>query len=277
MNSASRTSATIPFPSISGGLVSGTSAARGGLRRFGTEEDDLGIDFALGDSAGLVTLLLGQCLVDPEGVLPLGFFRELSVGKRLECLLALAAGGDTSGFHFPFHCVGCGQEIELELSLDEIAEMQSEADLIDIVEIEIAGETRGFRKPLGRDQEKWAGMAFIDEKEAASAMIGTLAVHPFEWEVVLDDTDLGLIDEKLDEADPLVNFLCNVGCGECGHPNEFRIDLCETALSILARSQKQLIVMVHKLATHYHWSEKEIFAVPHWRRLEYLDLIAVGR
>ena len=277
MNQVSRATAAIPFPAFPAGLVPGPSAAGVGLRRFGTEEDDLGVDFARGDPAGLVTRLLGQCLVDPEGILPPGFFRDLSVGKRLECLLTLAAGGDTAGFHFPFHCAGCGQEIELELTLDEIAEMQSEADLIDTVEIEIAGETRGFRKPLGRDQERWAGMTFIDEGEAASVMIGTLAVHPFEWEVVLPGTDLGLIDEKLDEADPLVNFLCDVGCGECGQPNEFRIDLCEIALSMLARSQKQLIVMVHKLATHYHWSEKEIFAVPHWRRIEYLDLIAAGR
>lgn len=266
----------IPFPAFPGGLSTGPAAAVAGLRRFGTEEADLSVNFARKDTPGLVTRILRQCVVDPDNILPHGFFRGLSVGKRLECLLLLASGGDKNSFNFPFHCAGCGQEIELELTLDEICEIQGRADLIDTVEIEIAGKPRSFRKPLGSDQENWAGMSFIDEREAAGAMIGTLADTPIEWEDVAD-TDLGLIDEKLDEADPLVNFLCDISCGECGYENGFRIDLCEIALNTLARLQKQLIVMVHKLASHYHWSEKEIFAIPHWRRLEYLELIAAGR
>jgi hypothetical protein len=59
--------------------------------------------------------------------------------------------------------------------------------------------------------------------------------------------------------------------------NDIAIDLCEVALTTLRRLQRQLIVMVHRLASHYHWSEQEIFAVPHWRRKEYLELIAAGR
>lgn len=270
-----RTGAAIPFPAFPGGLVRG-AAVNVGLRRFGTEKGDLALDFNLGEPPALITRVLEQCLIDPDGEVPPGVFRDLSVGKRLECLLVLAAGGDTSAFHFPFQCAGCRHEIELELTLEEIAELQGEADLIETVDIEIGGKIHSLRKPVGRDQEAWAGMTFIDDTEAAGAMIGTLAAFPEEWGD-LAETDLGLIDEKLDEADPLVNFLCNVSCGECGHANEFRIDLCETALGTLARLQKQLIVMVHKLATHYHWSEDEIFAVPHWRRLEYLDLIAAGR
>lgn len=271
-----RTGAAIPFPAFPGGLVPGPAAARVGLRPFGTEEDDLVPDFKQANPPALITRILEQCVVDPRGDLPPGFFRDLSVGKRLECLLVLAAGGDTSAFHFPFHCAGCRQEIEFELTLDEITELQGEADLVDTVDIEIGGNIHSLRKPLGRDQEEWAGMTFVDDIEMAGAMIGTLAASPPWWND-LTETDLGLIDEKLDEADPLVNFLCNVSCGECGHANELRIDLCETALGTLARLQKQLIVMVHKLAMHYHWSEKEIFAIPHWRRLEYLDLIAAGR
>jgi hypothetical protein len=31
---------------------------------------------------------------------------------------------------------------------------------------------------------------------------------------------------------------------------------------------------VHVLATHYHWSESDILALPRRKRLRYLDLIA---
>lgn len=276
MDPVSRPNAAIPFPAFPGGLVPGSMAARVGLRPFGTEKGDLALDFKHVDPPTLITRILEQCLIDPHGELPPEFFRDLSVGKRLECLLVLAAGGDSSAFHFPFHCAGCREELEFELTLDEIAELQGEADLIGVVEVEIGGKVLSLRKPAGRDQEAWTGMTYSDETTLAGAMIGTLA----EPGTALDDlteTDLGLIDEKLDEADPLVNFLCSVGCGECGHANEFGIDLCETALGTLARLQKRLIVMVHKLAAHYHWSEDEIFTVPHWRRLEYLDLIGAGR
>jgi hypothetical protein len=276
MNLASRTTATIPFPELPPSFAAGFPAGGIGMRRFGIFESDLAVDFAGGNIPALVTRILEQCTVDPEDSLPAGFFRGLSVGKRLECLLALSAGEQRSSFNFPFRCSGCGQEIEMELTLDEIAEMQQEADRIETVEVGIGGRSLLFRKPSGADQEKWAGMVFRDEKEAAWAMIGTLAASP-EIAESLDAEELGLIDEAMDEADPLVNFLCRVGCAECGAENEFLVDLLDVALGTLGRLQQQLIVMVHKLASHYHWSEKEIFEVPHWRRKEYLGLIAAGR
>jgi hypothetical protein len=276
MNSLSRSSALIPYPAFPPSFAGQFPEAGIGMRRFGIYENDLEIDFVGSDTPALITRILEQCAIDPDGCLPAGVFRELSVGKRLECVLVLAAGGESSAFNFPFRCSGCGQELELELTLDEISGQQREADLIETVEVKIKGERTAFRKPNGRDQENWAGMVFRDEREAAGAMIGTLTVTPAEWET-LDAEDLDRIDEAMDEADPLVNFLCHVACGECGEQNEFLIDLCDAALGTLSRLQKQLIVMVHKLASHYHWSEKEVFAIPHWRRIEYLNLIAAGR
>ena len=164
----------------------------------------------------------------------------------------------------------------MELTLEEIAEIQREADLIENVNVEIGGHAFTFRKPCGRDQGDWAEMVCRDEREATAAMIGALAVDPAATKR-LGSKDLDLIDEAMDEADPLVNFLCRISCSECGIENEFFVDLCDVALGTLSRLQQQLIVMVHKLASHYHWSEKEIFEIPHWRRAEYLDLIAAGR
>ncbi len=276
MNSDFRSHATIPFPSLPLSLSWPTLSDDIGMRSFGICESDLAIDFSTHNPAALITRILEQCTIDSGNRVPKDLFLKLSVGKRLECLLAVAVGEGKLPFNFPFHCAGCGQELEMELTIDEIAEMQQEADLIDTVGVKIKGENTAFRKPNGRDQENWAGMIFQDEKGAAMAMIRTLTVTPSGWER-LDEDDLDHIDEALEEADPLVNFCCHVACEECGEQNELLIDLCDTALGMLSRLQKQLIVMVHKLASHYHWSEKEIFDVPHWRRKEYLDLIATGR
>jgi hypothetical protein len=275
MRSPPRSSAWRPFPNLSPSLVDKLRGARICLRRFGIMEEDLGIDFASNDTPALITSLLELCSVCSEGILPAGVFREFPLGKRLECLLRLAAGWDTSAFSFPFLCAGCGRELELELTLEEIAELQRQADATDTIGIELRGQFAVLRKPNGRDQENWARMRFQDDQEATAAMIGTLAITPMGPEPLTAD-ELRRIDEAMDEADPLVNFLCRVTCGECGHPNEFPIDLCETALGLLRRAQQQLLTTVHQLASHYHWNEKEVFAVPPWRRIEYLDLIAAG-
>lgn len=262
---------TLP-PSAAGLLPQGRIA----FRRFGIYEEDLAIDFAGSDTPALITRLLEQCAQDPEGQLPPGFFRELSAGKRLECLLILAAGPQRPAFSFPFGCAACGEELELELTLEEISSLQQQADQIEAIEVELGGQRVAFRKPKGRDQEDWARTIFQDEGEAARAMLGALAVRGTTAEA-LDSLAFDRVDKAMDEADPLVNLVCQVSCDACGEQNNLSIDLCETALGMLSRLQKQLILTVHRLASHYHWSEKEIFATPHWRRNEYLELIAAGR
>ncbi|HEV7642868.1 MAG TPA: hypothetical protein VGO50_02900 [Pyrinomonadaceae bacterium] len=276
MNILSGTSALIPLPEFS--LSSGRHDAvrNAGLRRFGISEADLSADFSSADRAALATYLLESCIVDPAGVLPAGFFRELSIGKRIECLLVLAAGGPETSLGFPFKCAGCNEEIELELTLQEISMLQSEADQVEVVGLDIRGRRLEFRKPTGRDQELWAGLVVRNERSLAAELTETLAVSQ---EVIenIEPEDLSAIEAAMLEADPLVDFTCSVNCGECGEDNKYAIDLMETALGMLNRAQSQLVIMIHRLASHYHWNEKEIFSVPHWRRKQYLELIGAVR
>lgn len=265
---------TIPAPGFPGsGRISPGGLA---FRRFGTTAQDLAVDFDASNRAALVTRLLTLCTVDSSGALPTGFYGELSAGKRLEFLLALAAGGREPAVSLVFKCAGCDEEIELELELAEISELQREADETVAVTLELSGATHEFRKPRGADLEIWGDIVAVDDREAIVRMLETLAV---EKEAVgcLSNSDLTAVESALDEADPLVNFVCRVGCGECGEENEFVVDLTETALETLRRAQFQLTVAVHRLASHYHWTEDEIFAVPDRRRRQYLELIAAGR
>ena len=276
MTSDSRTPVLIPLPELPPHLGQDFSADRVGLRRFGIAESDLAIDFGAQNRAALVTQVLEQCTVAPEGRLPEGFYRELSAGKRLEYLLVLAAGGPERSLSLVYKCGGCGEELELELTLEELTELQREADMIETVGVELGGQRIEFRKPLGRDQEAWAGMVFRNEREAAAWMLYLLAVDPGMLSAI-EHESLGAIEDALDEADPLIDFSCSVSCDECGEPNDYGVDLMETAIEMLSRAQRQLISAVHRLASHYHWSEKDIFAVPDWRRRQYLELIAALR
>jgi hypothetical protein len=276
MNALSGTGVLIPLPGFPQRIGRDVSAGGVGLRKFGIFEGDLCIDFVSANRAALVTRLLESCAVDPAGILPDSFFRELSIGKRIECLLVLAAGEPDVALGFPFKCAGCGEEIELELTLREISEMQGEADLIEMVSVDIGSRQMEFRKPTGCDQEIWGEMIFSDERDRAAGMIGTLAVLAGSFKALQPD-ELSAVEEALDEADPLVNFSCRVSCGECSELNEYETDLTETALGMLNRAQHQLVVTVHRLASHYHWSEQEIFAVPDWRQQQYLELTGAIR
>lgn len=264
---------TIDFPSLPAPLAEKYPVGDLNFRLFGTEKEDLAVDFSQTDLPLLVTQILARCVVSQTENFPERFFWEMSVGKRLEYLLRLAAGEKASGFSFPFKCGSCGQQLELELSLQEIAEQQNAADQSEIVTVETGAAEFIFRKPLGRDQQIWQEQFFADEQATKRQIIGSLQIFPDEISA-LDDEVVPVIEEALDEADPLVNFNCRVNCFECAAPMQFQTDLCAFALGELRRFQWRLLYSAHRLASHYHWSESEIFAVPHWRRLQYLALIA---
>lgn len=268
----SGTHSLIPLPEFPLGLGGVYSPASVGMRRFGVSEDDLGIDFSAANSARLVTRLLELCAVDPSEILPNGVFRELSIGNRIECLLMLAAGAPDAALSFSFKCVNCDEQLEFDLTVSEVSDFQRQADLVDTVTVDVKGRRIEIRKPRGSDQENWALRDFADEAAATADMIGTLTVTP-DLPSNIGTKEIRLIEDALDAADPLVNFSCNVTCGECGEPNEYAVDLLETALEMLSHAQRRLIFTVHRLASHYHWSEAEIFAVPDRRRQQYLNLI----
>ncbi len=269
----SGTTKLIPLPEFPQRYASGFPVRSGvGFRRFGIFEDDLRLNFEAPDRAGLATRLLDLCVVDPHRAIPENLFRDLSVGKRTECLLILALGGNDDALRFPFKCSACNEELEFELSMAELSAVQWEADRVEVIEVEVEGSRLELRKLSGRDQELLSSVFFDDEVQAATEIVSKLAVGP-TGPRHFAASDLHKIEDAMDEADPLVNFSCRVACDECGQPNDHEIDLFETALAMLARAQRRLIISAHRLASHYHWSEREIFAVPEWRREQYLELI----
>lgn len=275
MNTEIGTEEVIPLP-----LFTASSVARlkggTGFRRFGKFESDLAVDFSATNRAALATRLLELCAVDPEGLLPSRHFIELSIGKRIECLLLLAAGGWEKTLSLVFKCQGCGEDLELDLTVEELSDVQREADKIETIGVDLEGGRIEFRKPQGRDQEVWARTVFRDEQDAAARMISALVVTP-DFTTALDTDAVHEIERIFEDADPLVNFHCRVRCGECARLNGYRVDLMETALAMLSRMQTQLIHAIHRMASHYHWSEEDVLAVPEWRRQLYLQLIGATK
>jgi predicted RNA-binding Zn-ribbon protein involved in translation (DUF1610 family) len=220
------------------------------FRRFGTVLQDLDADFAA-ERPFIITDLLRRCAtstVTEDEVW------DLTVGRRIADLLALASRSGAREFDVIVPCPHCGQKSEVTLELEE---------LLALTESAITGS--GFRLPTGRDQREWLRFAAEHGNIPVDRMLGSLRTS--------ESVAVAEIESLLDQADPLVRGAVTAVCPNCGQSTEVEADLAGKALARLEDEQNRLLESVHLLALRYHWSESEIFALPVWRRERYLELL----
>jgi len=249
------------------------------LRPFGWLAEDLEIDFHQTRRHELEMQILECCISNREGTkLDRSFFWNLEIGKRTEYLLTLASLSNSSKINVNLRCsnLECQQQMEITIPLLEITRLQQQSEN-QKTEIAIATEKISLRKPTGNDQRLWQEQHFSDEASATLAMVQSLLVseQPSTFnQVYSQEKDwIEMLNQVMEEIDPLVNFNLQVNCPYCGSENLQDFDLGAWALQQLYGVQQQLIVTIHRLASHYHWSESEILAIPPGRRSCYLALI----
>ncbi len=208
-------------------------------------------------------------LIDSEGL------TALTVGKRIELLLRIVSASGGENLLLSLCCHACGETMELEIALNELLEMQLEAEQISSLTMEIDDREFHLRRPTGTDQLIWQTFPFADQREAYLAMLNSLIIaDDGESEAhEINDQTLEEVSESLGSFDPLVNFEMQICCPYCQGSSNYALDLLEVAATQLQRKQMQLMQAVHRLAQRYHWSETEILAMPDWRRKRYLRLI----
>jgi hypothetical protein len=270
----------LPFPRLPEAVKARYSISDLALRPFGLYESDLNVDFDRTPRPILVTHILECCTRNAqEEKVEQSLFWHLPIGKRIECLLTLLLSGAGSEIPLVFRCPNksCEEKSEVEISIEEVAALQEQAYATERVVVRLENETLALRRPTGSDQLAWLKGDFTDEEAAVKAMLRTLLLDDTEAVSVhgdiLHDERLQSIEQVMEEHDPLINFSLLVKCPSCGAENLIGIDLEELSLRRLRQAQLRLLASVHRLAAHYHWSEEQIFSVPHWRRAYYLSLI----
>lgn len=238
------------------------------MRPFG-HVVDLDLDFSQPDRPSLVTALLTRCGEhrDPS------FWWSQPVGERTAALVRLVALTEQrDGISLGARCVdpACGESFEFELPLGLIpggapdaAPMQVQLD---------AGRTLTMRRPTGDDLRRWREAQPASRAEALRVMLDSLVVAG-----EAGPGDEGAVSASIAAADPLVDFTVACRCPACGAPNEVSVDLEALALTRLVGRQRALLHEVHRLASHYGWTESEVLSVPPARRAHYLALIEEER
>jgi hypothetical protein len=249
------------------------------LRPFGWFAEDLEIDFHQMRRPELEMQILECCISNREGTkLDRTFFGNLEIGKRTEYLLTLATLSNSSKINVNLSCsnLECQRQMEITIPLLEITKLQQQSDN-QTTEIAIASENFSFRKPTGNDQRLWLEQHFSDEGSAILAMVKSLLVaeqrSTFQQVSSQEQHWIDTLNQVMEDIDPIVNFNLQANCPYCGTENLQDFDLGAWALQQLYGVQQQLMVTIHRLASYYHWSESEIFAIPPARRLRYLTLI----
>ena len=262
------------FPGIPGSHASRYGIRHLQLRPFGRAPGDIEIDFQQPLRPYLVTQVLQCCTIDGTDS-GSDFFWDLPLSKRIEALLAIATSGGVENLTLQFRCSRqtCAELIEVELSMEEIVQLQPPDEHDTGFRIPVNGTDCFFRKPTGSDQLHWLEASFADEDEAAAAMIRTLWVSPPEPELPLDPKNIETIDEGMKEMDPLVHFNITVCCPLCSEKSACAVDLEDFLLRRLHKVQQGLLYDIHCLASSYHWSEGQILALSPRRRAYYLSLI----
>jgi hypothetical protein len=217
-----------------------------------------------------VTALLGRC-AEVGGESGADAARALSAGDRVALLLVLhrLMTGDAMPcvLDCPWH--GCGQRLEIELSA---AELVVDGDAGGPTHtLDFGGERVDFRLPTGADEERAARTA-VEEGPAAAAgelVRACLADPPSSPPPGLEEA----LGAAIARIDPHVEITLALRCPVCERESEVALDVASYLWRELEMRLARLDRDVHVLASHYGWSEGEIWALGERRRARYIELV----
>jgi hypothetical protein len=233
------------------------------MRRFGSDAADLDVDFRV-RSPSLVTELLRRCAsLSDEAAW------NLAVSARTEALVGLATLAQAASLAIGLRCPACREALEIDLEPGELRGACAGRER-EQVAVRIGADSMQLRRPTGRDQRQWLGTRWADAHAARDGMLASLLSAPAAGP--LDAGVIAALEAALTEIDPLVDFTIAVACPACGATADHAVDLEQHALAALRRVHERLFGSVARLATRFHWTEAEVFALPPWRRERYLAL-----
>ena len=167
----------------------------------------------------------------------------------------------------------CAKRVDLALDLRSLA-----ADSVEV------SATRCFVLPDGRqgvlrlatagDQAELYGVA-ESELEAcflARCMVPTDGCEANDWRSIPEGYRARIVEESV-RAAPTLDVDLDLVCVECGHDFSYVYEPLASLLSELRQGRAGLRRDVHCIASHYHWSEREILNLTRAERRAYIELI----
>lgn len=266
---------------LAGGLWRDGRCQRHAVLRVLDGEQERALLDRLADAlpAERVTGVLASAVVSIGTVGPIAAddLRELCVGDRDRLVLALRglAHGDELDCVFGCSSADCGETLELSLRVSDLVGNGAggEPAARELAAATPEGGRLTVRAVSGADHERAARRALDDPAAAASELVAACVVAAVGADgTALDPGEMpvGDVAAMLAALDPAAELLLEGECPACGERVVAALDPISHLWSELEQRRAQLEHEVHVLATHYHWSEREIIALGHERRGRYL-------
>lgn len=223
----------------------------------------------------VVMLLARITTFEKEEGEPEALIKKISLGDRALLLLnarKLVLGDIIS---CTVDCPKCRKPMSVDLSVSKLlahAEQSTTED--DDYKIQDCGYTIHVKPLTGEDQDfAFAKSKSTDELVQNIARACIVRSDP-ELPAELPEKLLESIGSRIEKLDPLSDISFSLSCPECnqGFPASFDAEhfiFREIATSLYPQLERE----VHWLAFHYHWSEKDILALPSSRRKRYVELV----
>ncbi len=222
---------------------------------------------ALWESAVDTSPLLRTLALAAAGGAPRERVADLSIGQRDAYLLALRQDCFGSALACVVDCPECGAELEMDLSLADVAVHGGDRDHTPVT---ADGTDIELRAVTSRDLLTVAGRPTA-RRELIHRCItagGPGAAHSLS-EAALDE-----ISAAMAVLDPQADVCVDIDCAVCDHRWAAPFDIAGYLWSELHTHALRILRDVHELASLYGWSEAEVLAVSPSRRRRYLEMAA---
>lgn len=169
-------------------------------------------------------------------------------------------------------CPACAVEFDLPLDLTTLEQASPPAAA---VRIEADGYAAFVRPPASGDlsalDDRLPDTAFAEALFKRCVDRPTQGDRPVAVEALPPSFRVAAAAEL--DARGFESPSVDLTCGECGHGWRAPIDIARTLIGELEGWVGRLLDDVHRIASAYHWSERDILAMPMRRRLFYLEAI----
>ena len=198
---------------------------------------------------------------------------SLCSGDRQYLILQLQAIINPANSWLTARCGDCNELIQLQLIPGALPVMPAGKNFPATTAQLSIGEV-SLRVPNGAD-EAALQLQPNDEKKRLNHLLKRLLSQADKTVNLnsLNKKDLDIIDQTLEAMMPQASTVISTNCPYCDSLQEINHDI----YAWMSEASHDIENDIHQLAINYHWSEKEILALPKTRRQHYIQLIEQDR
>lgn len=230
-----------------------------------------------GTPAERALLLLRSAFPDA----PPASLARLTIGQRDLCLLKLREMTFGSNLTGVAACPGCGDQVELDFDIREIASDEAKLpdfpddEAVNEIPLTLPGWELRFRLPTSADLASLQ----VDVSQAKTKLLEACVLSASREGEPAQATELpeevvAALSERMAMEDPYLNITLALKCPACSHEWLMIFDIVGYFMSEITFWAARMMREVHRLASAYGWREADILAMSAWRRQRYLELIS---